>query len=74
LAFTGLAALAADLPYNFTTGAANSGDTRATIERPAINGVCGHGTSRGAGFGSPLGGITKQLPAREMQFLCKLKF
>ncbi len=48
--FGGIASLAGGLPYNLTTGTVNSGDTGATTDRPAINGVVvgrnvGRGTS-----------------------------
>ena len=44
----GVATLASGLPYNYTTGTTNSGDTGATTDRPVINGVVvgrnvGHG-------------------------------
>ncbi len=112
--------LATGLPYNFTTGANNSGDG-ATADRPVINGVVvgrnagrgtpiyefapflertfphvtlraeafnvlnhanfvgfsgtyGNGATAGAGFGSPLVGITSQLPARSLQFSARFFF
>ncbi len=37
--FGGVATLASGLPYNYTTGTTNSGDTGATTDRPVINGV-----------------------------------
>ncbi len=44
----GVATLASGLPYNITTGTANSGDTGATADRPVINGVVvGRNTGRG---------------------------
>lgn len=44
----GIASLASGLPYNFVTGATNSGDTGATTDRPVINGaVVGRNTGRG---------------------------
>jgi len=40
--------LASGLPYNVVTGSTNSGDTRATTDRPVINGVViGRNTGRG---------------------------
>ena len=123
----GVATLASGLPYNYTTGVNNSGDTGATTDRPVINGVVvgrntgrgraiydfapfvergfsfgaervrlnlraeafnvfnhanfvgysgtyGNGPTPGVGFGTPLVGITNQLPARSLQFLVKLAF
>ncbi|HMD50836.1 MAG TPA: hypothetical protein VKG79_17110, partial [Bryobacteraceae bacterium] len=46
--FGGVATLASGLPYNFTTGVTNSGDTGATTDRPVINGVV---VGRNAGRG-----------------------
>ena len=46
--FGGVATLASGLPYNFTTGTNNSGDTGATADRPVINGVV---VGRNAGRG-----------------------
>ncbi len=46
--FGGVATLASGLPYNYTTGTTNSGDTGATTDRPVINGVVvGRNTGRG---------------------------
>ncbi|HKE21136.1 MAG TPA: TonB-dependent receptor [Bryobacteraceae bacterium] len=125
--FGGVATLATGLPYNYTTGVTNSGDTGATTDRPVINGVVvgrnagrgrsiydvapflerpfaisgervrlivraeafnafnhanfvgysgtyGNGATPGLGFGTPLAGITNQLPARSLQFSAKLTF
>jgi hypothetical protein len=125
--FGGIATLASGLPYNYTTGANNSGDTGATTDRPVINGVVvarnagrgnpiydlspflervfafhgdrlraiarvesfnvfnhpnfvgysgtwGNGATAGAGFGTPLVGITNQLPARSLQFSVRVAF
>jgi Carboxypeptidase regulatory-like domain/TonB dependent receptor len=124
--FGGVATLASGLPYNYTTGVTNSGDTGATTDRPVINGVVvgrnagrgrpiydvapflerpfaisermrlivraeafnvfnhanfvgysgtyGNGATAGTGFGTPLAGITNQLPARSLQFSAKLTF
>jgi hypothetical protein len=47
----GVATLASGLPYNFTTGTTNSGDTGATTDRPVINGVV---MGRNAGHGRPI--------------------
>jgi Carboxypeptidase regulatory-like domain len=123
--FGGIVTLASGLPYNYTTGANNSGDG-ATADRPVINGevvgrdagrgrniysvdpflerpfsirerwsivprveafnsfnhanfvgysgVWGNGANPGVGFGSPLVGITNQLPARSVQFSLKIGF
>ena len=49
--FGGVATLASGLPYNYTTGATNSGDTGATTDRPVINGVV---VGRNAGHGRPI--------------------
>ena len=44
----GIATMAGGLPYNFTTGVTNSGDTGATTDRPVIDGaVVGRNTGRG---------------------------
>jgi hypothetical protein len=46
--FGGIMTLASGLPYNYTTGTTNSGDTGATTDRPVINGeVVGRNTGRG---------------------------
>jgi hypothetical protein len=47
----GLATLASGLPYNYTTGTTNSGDTGATTDRPVINGVV---VGRNTGRGTPI--------------------
>jgi hypothetical protein len=47
----GIVTLASGLPYNFTTGSTNSGDTGATTDRPVINGVV---AGRNAGRGRPI--------------------
>jgi hypothetical protein len=49
--FGGVATLGTGLPYNFTTGSTNSGDTGATTDRPVINGVV---VGRNAGHGRPI--------------------
>jgi hypothetical protein len=49
--FGGVATLGSGLPYNFTTGTTNSGDTGATTDRPVINGVV---VARNAGRGNPV--------------------
>ena len=46
----GTVTLATGLPYNFTTGTTNSGDTGGTTDRPVINGVV---VGRNAGRGAP---------------------
>jgi hypothetical protein len=38
------------------------------------SGTYGNGASAGAGFGTPLAGITNQLPARSLQFSVRLQF
>ena len=47
----GVSTLATGLPFNYTTGANNSGDTGATADRPVINGVV---VGRNTGRGTPL--------------------
>lgn len=47
----GIATLASGLPYNYTTGTTNSGDTGATTDRPVINGAV---VGRNAGHGGPI--------------------
>jgi hypothetical protein len=47
----GVATLAGGLPYNYTTGVTNSGDTGATTDRPVINGVV---VGRNAGRGTTI--------------------
>jgi hypothetical protein len=49
--FGGVNTMATGLPYNFTTGVTNSGDTGATTDRPVINGVV---VGRNAGHGRPI--------------------
>lgn len=51
LMFGGIATLASGLPFNYTTGANNSGDTGGTTDRPVINGVV---VGRNAGRGRPI--------------------
>jgi hypothetical protein len=60
--FSGVATLGSGLPYNFTTGTTNSGDTGATTDRPVINGVV---VGRNAGHGRPIYDIA---PALERAF------
>jgi hypothetical protein len=43
--------LASGLPYNYTTGTTNSGDTGATTDRPVIDGVV---VGRNIGHGRPI--------------------
>jgi hypothetical protein len=126
LHYGGVVTLATGLPYNYTTGTTNSGDTGATTDRPVINGVVvgrnagrgtatyelnplverpfrineyfsieprievfnllnhpnfvgfsgvyGNGATPAAGFGTPLVGVTAQLPARSVQFAIKIGF
>lgn len=47
----GVVTLATGLPYNYSTGLNNSGDTGATTDRPVINGVV---VGRNAGRGPPI--------------------
>jgi Carboxypeptidase regulatory-like domain len=49
--FGGVTTLASGLPYNFTTGTTNSGDTGATTDRPVIDGVV---VGRNIGRGRPI--------------------
>ena len=46
----GIVTVATGLPYNFTTGTTNSGDTGATTDRPVIGGLV---VGRNAGRGTP---------------------
>ena len=47
----GVTSLASGLPFNYTTGVTNSGDTGATTDRPVISGVV---IGRNAGRGTPI--------------------
>jgi hypothetical protein len=47
----GVVTLGSGMPYNVTTGSANSGDTGATADRPVVNGVV---IGRNAGRGLPI--------------------
>ena len=47
----GVNTMGSGLPYNYTTGTTNSGDTGATTDRPVINGVV---VGRNAGRGKPI--------------------
>lgn len=59
----GVATFAGGLPYNFVTGASNSGDTGATTARPVINGaVVGRDTGRGTPIYSVDPFIGKTIP------------
>ncbi|HEY3740071.1 MAG TPA: TonB-dependent receptor [Bryobacteraceae bacterium] len=49
--FGGIATLASGLPYNYTTGTTNSGDTGGTTDRPVIGSVV---VGRNAGRGNPI--------------------
>jgi hypothetical protein len=60
--FSGVATLGSGLPYNYTTGTTNSGDTGATTDRPVINGVV---VGRNAGHGNPIYDVS---PAMERAF------
>ena len=74
----GIATLASGLPYNFVTGATNSGDTGATTDRPVINGVVvGRNTGRGGAIyevdpfisrAFPIGGDRVQIDLRAESF------
>jgi len=54
----GVATLASGLPYNYTTGTTNSGDTGATTDRPVINGVV---VGRNAGRGNSIYDVSPSL-------------
>jgi hypothetical protein len=56
--FGGVTSLASGLPYNYTTGTTNSGDTGATTDRPVINGVV---VGRNAGRGNPIYDVSPSL-------------
>lgn len=56
--FGGVATLGTGLPYNYTTGTTNSGDTGATTDRPVINGVV---VGRNAGRGNPIYDVSPSL-------------
>ena len=60
--FSGVATLGSGLPYNFTTGTTNSGDTGATTDRPVIDGEV---VGRNTGHGKPIYDIA---PALERAF------
>jgi Carboxypeptidase regulatory-like domain len=60
--FSGVATLGSGLPYNYTTGTTNSGDTGATTDRPVINGEV---VGRNAGHGRPIYDLS---PALERTF------
>ncbi len=60
--FSGVATFGSGLPYNWTTGTTNSGDTGATTDRPVINGVV---VGRNAGHGKAIYDIA---PALERAF------
>ena len=62
LHFSGVATLASGLPFNYTTGTTNSGDTGGTTDRPVINGVV---VGRNAGHGRPIYSVD---PALERAF------
>jgi len=49
--FGGIGTFGSGLPYNYTTGVTNSGDTGATTDRPVINGVV---VGRNVGHGRPI--------------------
>jgi hypothetical protein len=61
----GVVTLASGLPYNFTTGTNNSGDTGATTDRPVINGVV---VGRNTGRGKPIYDVA---PVIERPFVLK---
>ena len=56
--FSGVATFGSGLPYNYTTGVTNSGDTGATTDRPVINGVV---VGRNAGHGNPIYDVSPAL-------------
>jgi len=56
--FGGVATFGSGLPYNYTTGTTNSGDTGATTDRPVINGVV---VGRNAGHGLPIYDVSPSL-------------
>jgi len=62
----GIATLASGLPFNYTTGTTNSGDSGATTDRPVINGVV---VGRNAGRGRPIYDfapfVEKEFPIKE---------
>jgi hypothetical protein len=60
--FSGVATLASGLPFNYTTGTTNSGDTGGTTDRPVIDGVV---VGRNAGHGRPIYSVD---PALERSF------
>jgi hypothetical protein len=60
--FSGVVTLGSGLPYNFTTGTTNSGDTGATTDRPVIDGVV---VGRNAGHGNAIYDVA---PALERAF------
>jgi len=60
--FSGIATFGSGLPYNYTTGTTNSGDTGATTDRPVINGAV---VGRNAGHGNPIYDVS---PALERAF------
>jgi hypothetical protein len=60
--FSGVATFGSGLPYNYTTGTTNSGDTGATTDRPVIDGVV---VGRNAGHGNPIYDVS---PALERAF------
>ncbi|HEV2615762.1 MAG TPA: TonB-dependent receptor [Candidatus Acidoferrales bacterium] len=47
----GVATFGSGLPFNIVTGSTNSGDTRATTDRPVVNGVI---LARNSGHGRPI--------------------
>ena len=62
----GIASLAGGLPYNLITGVTNSGDTGATTDRPAINGVVvGRNTGRGTPVYSVDPFVEREIPIYE---------
>ncbi|HEX3744755.1 MAG TPA: TonB-dependent receptor [Bryobacteraceae bacterium] len=60
--FSGVATLGSGLPFNYTTGVTNGGDTGGTTDRPVINGVV---VGRNTGHGRPIYSVD---PALERAF------
>ena len=70
----GIATLAGGLPYNFTTGVTNSGDTGATTDRPVIDGaVVGRDTGRGTAIYDVEPFIGKRIPLGGERVVAELR-
>jgi hypothetical protein len=62
----GIATMASRLPFNFTTGTTNSGDTGATTDRPVINGVVvGRNAGRGRNIYDFAPFVEKEFPIKD---------